>query len=129
MEVASLLCSMIAVKTCGWGDGASPAVTSLEHGVDYSGHVDQQDTASTAYSQPDNNNIGSNSLPITSTLANEPDEEAELLKENEATKEKGGKITNFLNKCKDLRLTKKMVKRKLSGKRPPTKTKTNEENG
>ena len=81
------------------------------------------------YSQPDNNNNGSNSLLITSTLANEPDEEAELLKENEATKEKGGKITNFLNKCKDLRLTKKMVKRKLSGKRPPTKTKTNGENG
>lgn len=69
------------------------------------------------YSQPDNNNNGSNSLLITSTLANEPDEEAELLKENEATKEKGEKITNFLNKCKDLRLTKKTSQEKIEWKK------------
>ena len=69
------------------------------------------------YSQPDNNNNGSNSLPIRSTLANEPDEEAELLKENEATKETGGKITNFLNKCKDLRLSKKTGQEKIEWKK------------
>ena len=64
-----------------WG---SPSVTSWEHGVN----------------QPDNSNNKSNSFPIIRTLADEPDEGDELLDEREATKERRGRIRDFVNKAR-----------------------------
>ena len=100
-----------------WGE--SPAVTSLQEGIDSSSQADQENVdcvLNGPYDQLGSSSSSSNSFPSLSNVADDLNDEDQILQQNQSTSGRRENVTDLLNKRKDLKLAAKTCpeKRKLN---------------
>ena len=99
--------------------GGSPAVTNLQEGIDSNSQADQENmdcVLNGPYDQLGRDSSSNNSFPSSSNVADDLDDENQILQQNQSTNERRESITDLLNKRKGLKLAAKTLaeKRKLN---------------
>ena len=99
--------------------GGSPAVKSLQEGIDSSSGTDQENVdcvLNDPYDQLGSSRSSSNSFPNSSNALDNLDDEDQILQKNQSTSETPESVTDLLNKSKDLKHATKAhpEKRKLN---------------
>ena len=99
--------------------GGSPAVTNLQEGIDSNSQADQENmdcVLNGPYDQLGRDSSSNNSFPSSSNVADDLDDENQILQQNQSTNERRESVTDLLNKRKGLKLAAKTLaeKRKLN---------------
>ena len=99
--------------------GGSPAVTNLQEGIDSNNQADQENmdcVLNGPYDQLGRDSSSNNSFPSSSNVADDLDDENQILQQNQSTNERRESVTDLLNKRKGLKLAAKTLaeKRKLN---------------
>ena len=99
--------------------GGSPAVTNLQEGIDSNSQADQENmdcVLNRPYDQLGRDSSSNNSFPSSSNVADDLDDENQILQQNQSTNERRESVTDLLNKRKGLKLAAKTLaeKRKLN---------------
>ena len=96
--------------------GGSPTVASLQEGVGFSNQADQENVdcvLNGPYNQLGSSSSSSNSFPSSSNVAEDLDDEDQILLQSQRTSERRENLTDLLCKRKNLRLTAKTRPEKI----------------
>ena len=106
----------VVYELCETIRGESPAVTSLQEGIDSSRQADQENVDCVLNGPYDQLGSSSNSFPSLSNVADDLNDEDQILQQNQSTSGRRKNVTDLLNKRKDLKLAAKTCpeKRKLN---------------